>query len=135
MQSADINVCNRDPCTVAEGRNCPSLLHPSLAPALHPAWLPLAPCTGEWVGKRSWRNALCRLACYRAQWKSGGCIRCLRAFPLCNNLSLFFNVVVTLWLNQYLQFVSSPGCNKIVFQVLKHPIKVCKAVVLTLSHS
>lgn len=94
-----------------------------------------APRSGRRMGKLCWGNALCRSACYRAPWRTGGCIRCLRAFPLCNNLSLFFNVVVTLWLNQYLQFVSSPGCNKIVFQVLKHPIKVCKAVVLSLSHS
>lgn len=58
----------------------------------------------------------------------------LKSLPTCNNLSLYFNVVVTLWLNQYLQFVSSLGGHKIVFQVLKHPIKVCKAMVLSLSH-
>lgn len=93
---------------------------------------PLAPCA---PGRLSWRAALCRLPCSTTQSKPGSCISCSRAFPPCNNLSLFFNVVVTLWFNQYSQFVSSPGCNKIVFQVLKHPIKVCKAVVLSLSHS
>lgn len=129
-QSADISVCEGHPCMAAEGTNH---LHP-LLPSQHLACtlsgFPQQPPQGSW-----WESSpgAAHFAAWAVPAHNGNLAAAIcrsRAFPQCNNLSLFFNVVVTLWLNQYLQFVSSPGRNKIVFQVLKHPIKVCKAVVL-----